>query len=421
MTEYCFVVDKNNNKLSPTNINKGWYLIRKGRAKLTNKYPMTIQLSKEVSDKEKDASEFVVGIDDGSKFVGLAIIQICKAKVKIVFKSTILLRKDVKHLMDVRRGYRRYHRYHKHYRPKRFNNRKSSKREGRIPPSIRQKKDSILRVVRQLNKIVTINQIILEDVAIDIRALTEGYKPYVWQYTKSNRLDENLRIATLIRDKFTCQKCGKTACGLEAHHIIPKRKGGNDSIRNLISLCNGCHDNIKYHELDYVSFFQTLIQGRNVNFKDAQHVMQGKTYLRQELEKVAPVNLTNGGDTANKRIDWDIPKSHSNDAVVICNRKITATQCNIAEWTVKPMRSKSKRKIEFLSGFKHRDLVRYTKKDGQSYTGYITAIYPARKCVNIITLDGKILNRYGINRLNLIWRFSKIYWFNINRKEGLAA
>jgi len=44
MTEYCFVVDVKGKKLSPTKVNKAWFLIRKKRAKLVHKYPMVIQL-----------------------------------------------------------------------------------------------------------------------------------------------------------------------------------------------------------------------------------------------------------------------------------------------------------------------------------------------------------------------------------------
>ena len=72
--EYCFVVDKNNRPLSPTKVNKGWYLVRKGRAKLKSKYPMVIQLEKEVEPDEDDESYMVCGIDDGSAHVGLAIV-----------------------------------------------------------------------------------------------------------------------------------------------------------------------------------------------------------------------------------------------------------------------------------------------------------------------------------------------------------
>lgn len=138
--EYCFVVDVNNKPLAPTKINKGWYLIRKGRAKLIIKYPMVIRLNKEVKQDDDDKSHFDIGIDDGSSHVGLAIIQRCLTKNKVVFKGTIEQRQDVKHLMDVRRGYRRYKRGHKRYRQARFNNRSNSKRNGRLAPSIKQKK-----------------------------------------------------------------------------------------------------------------------------------------------------------------------------------------------------------------------------------------------------------------------------------------
>ncbi len=411
MTEYCFVFDSKGKKLNPTKVNKGWYLIRKKRAVLVDKYPMVIQLTKEVKDEEDDESQFVVGIDDGSKHVGIGIVQKCKTKNKSVFKGTIELRQDVSHLMIVRAGYRSYRRYHKGYRPKRFDNRASSRRKNRIAPSIKQKKDSILRVLNRLKKYININEIHLEDVAIDIRALQEGKKLYKWQYQKSNRLDENLRKAAILRDNNTCQMCYKTNCKIEVHHIIPKRLKGDNSIYNLISLCEDCHEKVTGDELKYKENFQIKINGKQLSFHIAQHVMQGKNYLREGLKKIAPLKLTNGGDTANKRIELDIKKSHANDALVITELNIEKEQCNIKDWKIKPQRKKAKSKIDKLEGFKHRDLVKYTKRNGDAYIGYITAMYPQRNCVNITTLDGKSLKRYGIKRLKLLWRFSKIYWF----------
>ena len=69
---YCFVVDKSNRPLAPTKVNKGWYLVRKGRAKLKSKYPMVIQLEKEVESDKDDESHMVCGIDDGSAQIGRA-------------------------------------------------------------------------------------------------------------------------------------------------------------------------------------------------------------------------------------------------------------------------------------------------------------------------------------------------------------
>jgi 5-methylcytosine-specific restriction endonuclease McrA len=406
MTEYCFVQDYNGKQLSPTKINKGWYLIRKQRAALVLKYPMVIRLKKEVPDEEQDTSKFIVGIDDGSKSVGIAIVQKCKTKNKVVFKGTIEQRQDVRHLMDVRRGYRRYHRQHKRYRKARFDNCASSKREGRLAPSIKQKKDAVLRVVNRLEKWCPINKIILEDVQIDIRALQDG-KLYSWQYQKSNRLDENLRMATLIRDKYTCQECGKKNCELQAHHIVPRRSYGNNSTYNLITLCKKCHDKTKGCEEKFIEKYQEKIKGKNINFSDAMHVMQGKTYLRQALNDIAPLKLTVGSETANKRIDWGIEKSHSNDAIVITG--LRPDTCNIKKWTIKPMRRQSKAKGVEVEGFRHRDFVSYTDSKNIIYRGYVTALYTDKKQMNIQSPE-KHLKRCGYKRCKLLERFEKIYW-----------
>jgi hypothetical protein len=406
----CFVLDTQGNKLSPTKENRAWYLIRKEKAILKNKFPMVIQLKKEILVDEIDSTPVHLGIDDGSKFVGIALVQECKRKNKPLFKGTIELRTDVKDKMTIRRGYRRYRRSHKKYRPARFNNRSSSIKEGRLTPSIGQKKDSILRVVNQLQKWIRITSISLEDVLIDIRALEKGYKPYKWEYQQSNRLDENIRKAVVLRDHNCCQDCGVTNTRMEVHHIIPRRLNGSDSIYNLITLYSTCHSDVTGDELKHSGRLFKKIKGRNIPYNDAMHVMQGKSYLQNELIKIAPLALTTGGDTDNKRIDWGIDKSHANDGIVICHLKVKSNQCELKNWTIKTMRKRSSKKIESANGFHHRDFVKYTKRNGETYLAYITALYPKKNQCNMTTIDGKSLKRYGLTRLSLVWRFSKIYW-----------
>jgi hypothetical protein len=408
MSNYCFVLDSTEKQLSPTSINKAWYLIRKNKACLINKYPMVIKLNREIDSDEIENGEIVCGIDDGSKHVGIAII----TKHKILFKGVIELRQDVKHLMDLRKRHRQYRRSHKRYRIKRYNNRSSSRRTGRIPPSIKQKKDSILRIVNKLNKWIKITKIVLEDVEIDIRVLQEGSKLLKGQHQKSNRLDENLRKAAIIRDGYKCMECGKKSIPLEVHHIVPKRLKGTNTICNLITLCKTCHSHTFQNEEQFISKYQQMVEGENVRTDHAQHVMQGKKYLRNELSKIAELELTTGSDTANSRIYWCIPKSHSNDALIITGIDMKGGDYNVSEWTIRPMRKKKKNKQDGLLGFKHRDLVKYTKKNGDSYVGWITAIYPEKKQCNITTIDGTVLKRYGLKNLKKIWRFSNIYWLN---------
>lgn len=404
---YCFVVDKNNRPLAPTKVNKGWYLVRKGRAKIKSRYPMVIQLEKEVEPDKYDESRVVVGIDDGSAHVGLAIVQKCPTKNKVVFKGTIEQRQDVKHLMDVRRGYRRYHRYHKRYRQARFNNRHSSKRSGRLAPSIKQKKDAVLRVLYQLNRWINIQEYYLEDVCMDIRAMTDGYKPYRWQYQKSSRLDENLRKAAIIRDGCKCQECGRSNCVLEVHHIKARKYGGADTIGNLITLCSGCHQKTEGREREFEDRYFKIIGSKPKRFDYAMHVMQGKNYLREKISELGPLHLTNGGETANKRIDWNIEKSHSNDAICITN--CNPDTCDVKEWIIKPMRRKSKAKTDNVLGVRHRDLVSYTYKNGEIHTGYVTALYPELLALNFQSKT-KHCKKVNARKCRLLWKFDKIYW-----------
>ena len=332
MTEYSFVLDINDKKLAPCNINKAWYLIRKNKAILVQKIPMVIKLKREVKETN---IEIICGIDDGSKRVGIALVQKCKTKNKPVFKGTIELRQDVMTLMEQRRGYRRYKRSHKKHRKARFNNRKSSKRKERIAPSILQKRQSTLRVVNRLAKFIDIKEIVLEDVTIDIRTLSEGKKLYKWQYQKSNRLDENIRKAVILRDGCKCMDCGKKDTILEVHHIIPKRLKGKNNLGNLITLCSKCHQKTEGKEELFIEKYQNLINGKNIRFDYAQHVMQRKNYLRKELKKIANLSLAFGGDTANKRIDWNVEKTHSNDAICITDLEVNEKICNIKDWIIK--------------------------------------------------------------------------------------
>ena len=407
LKEYSFVLDANGTKLDPTIVQNAWRLIRQKKAKLVSKFPMVIQLNKAVENPNKD--EIRCGIDDGAVHVGIALVQKCKTKNKILFKGPIEQRKDVKKLMDQRRNYRNYHRQHKRHRAQRFNNRASSKRRGRLPPTIKQKKQAIIRVIDRLLHWINIDSYWLEDVKVDVRALTDGYKPYKWQYQKSNRLDENLRKATILRDSNKCRMCGKTNCRLEVHHITPRRLGGRDVLSNLITLCEKCHEKTYEREMDFAEMFYSMIDGKDIPvLKHASHVMQGKTWLQNELRQRGELHLTIGANTANKRIDWGIEKTHSNDA--ICITDLMPDSVNLADWCIKPMRRQSKAKVNEVCGFRHRDYVTYTYRNGETHTGYVTAMYPDKNQLNFQS-PTKPCKRVNALKTRLLWRFNKIYWF----------
>ena len=409
MTNYSFVLDADGKQLSPTKEPKAWFMIRHGKAKLVSKYPMVIQLNRVIPDDELCKDEVRCGIDDGGLHVGIALVQKCQTKNKVLFKGTIEQRNDVKHLMDVRRGYRRYHRNHKRYRKARFSNRGSSKRSNRIAPSVLQKRQAIIRVINWLNRWVHIDSYWLEDVAIDIRALTDGYKPYNWQYQKSNRLDENLRKAVILRDGYKCMECGKSNCKLEVHHIKPIRLNGSSTLGNLITLCKNCHQRTEGKEEQFMQhYFSILGTSDNKKMNYAQHTMIGKNWLRNELSKLGELHITNGGDTSNKRIDWNIDKSHSNDAICIADLK--PYTIDLQNCIIKPMRRQSKATTDSVFGIKHRDLIHYSTRTGKQADGYVTALYPKSNQLSFKTSDLVDYKKVSARSCNMLWRFEKIYW-----------
>lgn len=55
---------------------------------------------------------------------------------------------------------------------------------------------------------------------------------------------EKLRMQVLKRDERLCQVCfkaGRIKLATEVDHVVPKGKGGTDSLANLQAICGPCH------------------------------------------------------------------------------------------------------------------------------------------------------------------------------------
>jgi 5-methylcytosine-specific restriction endonuclease McrA len=229
-----YVINKNGNPLMPCKPAKARKLLRDGKAKPVKRVPFTIQLT---WDCEENLQPVIIGIDKGSKITGFSAI----ANDEILVSGYINHRRDVTQKMEARAANRRQRRNRLWHRPPRFNNRSSSKRSGRLPPSGKANADEVIRVINTLP--LPITSVIIEDVLIDIAKLNDPTLVGK-DYKKSNRLHENLRKATLLRDDFRCQQCHVKNTRLEVHHIKPSSEGGKNTIKNLITLCSKCHSHI---------------------------------------------------------------------------------------------------------------------------------------------------------------------------------
>ena len=247
-----------------------------------------------------------MGVDSGSKYIGLS----ATTKDKVLFESVVEVRNDIVNLLSTRRELRSSRRNRKtRYRKSRFSNRVSSKKEGWLAPSIKQKIQTHLTVVDKVCHILPITNITVEVASFDIQKIKN---PEISgeDYQQGEQLGFwNVREYVLFRDNHECQHChGKSKdTVLNVHHIESRKTGGN-SPNNLITLCETCHH--KYHQGEI-----ELKIKRGKSFRDATFmgIMRWAFYdvLKEKHQNVA---LTYGYITKNTRIKNNLPKEHFIDA-----------------------------------------------------------------------------------------------------------
>src|SRR6266478_3017012 len=192
---FVYVRNLDGAALMPCTPAKARKLLRADKAKIITYRPFTIQLTWQC---EGQVQPITCGIDKGSSITSIA----CIGNGQVLLAAEIHHRRDVKEKMDDRRERRKSRRARRWYRPARFLNRASSKRSGRLPPSIKTNVEEVIRVVQHIP--LPISAIVIEDVQVDIARLNTPTLTGS-QYQDPTRLDENLRIACLMRDGYTCQ------------------------------------------------------------------------------------------------------------------------------------------------------------------------------------------------------------------------
>lgn len=299
-----YVVSINGQPLMPTNrYGKIRRLLKNGQAKVLKRCPFTVQLLYETKNVTQPIS---LGVDAGSKYIGLS----ATTKDKVLFESVVEVRNDIVNLLSTRRELRRNRRNRKtRYRKSRFSNRVSSKKEGWLAPSIKQKIQTHLTVVDKVCTILPITNITVEVASFDIQKIKN---PEISgeEYQHGEQLGFwNVREYVLFRDNHECQFChGKSKDNILNVHHIESRKTGGDPPSNLITLCETCHH--RYHQGD-----MELKLKRGQSFRDATFmgIMRWAFYdvLKEKHQNVA---LTYGYITKNTRIKNNLPKDHYIDA-----------------------------------------------------------------------------------------------------------
>ena len=345
---FVYVLDKNEQPLMPTSrFGKVRRMLRDKKAKVVKRCPFTIRLLYE--PETKIVQEVVLGVDTGSKHVGVA----CIGNDKVLYQAQIELRDVIKRKMDSRRKYRKSRRFRKtRYRKPRFLNRGNSIRKDRYCPTITSKCYGHVWEIEFCKKILPIKTLVFETGKFDTQLMEKPWlQEHKWAYQKGvNYGYANAREHALVRDKYTCQCCGKRNCRVEVHHIVFRSNNGSDTLENLITLCEDCHKAVHLGEIEL------KLKGKR---RSTLRYATQMSIIRSMLLYVTKANRENLG----------LKKDHYIDACVIASGGLKFESSNIlyrkrcvsiqSRILTKGIRAEKKIPTGKVHGFKRYDKVKY--------------------------------------------------------------
>ena len=309
-----YVLDREGKPLMPTK-RCGWvaYALKHGDAKVVRREPFTIKL---LRDSTRYLQEVTLGVDVGSRHIGLS----ASTEKKELYSAQVELRTDVSELLTARREFRRGRRGRRHnwYRPARWANRANEEGNAALPPSIKHKADSHIRMIMFVCKILPISKVRVELGKFDTQKI-QNPEIHNEQYQQGALAGwENLKAFAKWRDGNKCRVCGKSlrtdsSVRLEVHHIRRRADGGSNTPDNVVTLCHECHE--AHHQKKKVLKFKKPPIHKNEAHMNSMRKYLMDTLLFYPWRKV--VEFTYGYKTAIARREHGIDKSHSNDAYCI--------------------------------------------------------------------------------------------------------
>lgn len=400
------VINKDGKPLMPCSPRKARLLLKSGKAKVVKSHTgyFTIQLLYGSSGYRQNVT---VGIDTGSAVVPISAI----SGKKVLYAKEKILRKDVKFQLQDRALYRRGRRSRLPYRKKRFMNRvkakctvcgtnnvpkswkyvkrknggKSKKKvsNGRqsvcricqgkkgqhkgvniLPPSVKNKAESIINDIDKLSRSLPITDIVIEIASFDTQKMADATTQGV-EYQQGTLFGEEVKSYLLALTKHKCIYCGGLTNDniLEVDHLYPVSKGGSNKIDNLVIACNTCNNAKGSKELKQwqnmlsedneidarrIKAIQALQKkgGKHKAFQYSALTQSYKNYLLSELAKKYTISITFGYETKYNRKQLKLEKTQLNDALVIASGGNEFDMPNIY---IKEKQIKKRLSAEFIS------------------------------------------------------------------------
>ena len=310
-----YVISKDGERLMPTTrLGRVRHLLKEGKAHIVGRKPFTIQLDYESTTYTQ---EIELCVDTGAQHVGISVKSESKEYGSIQFD----LLSDEKERHDDCRKYRRTRRNRKRYRKARFDNRKRHAEVKWLAPSLANKADRHIDIIKNFVAVAPITDVYVEMGQFDtqvLAAVQEG-KPIPegvdYQYGPAYGHD-TLREAVFQRDNYTCRFCGrnsfKDGAILHEHHAYFWRGQHGDRLEELATCCEKCHTTANHQPGGKLWGFDEELP----RYVGAAFMNSVKWYIWEILKRDLPcdVHMTYGAVTKRSRLNLGLDKSHMNDA-----------------------------------------------------------------------------------------------------------
>jgi hypothetical protein len=295
--------------LMPCSQRKARLLLKQKKAKIVGYKPFTIQLCYATGEAKQ---EVTVGIDEGVRHVGVAIV----SQDKVLVKGEIELRQDVHSLLLTRAQYRRSRRFRKtRYRKARFLNCK--RHEGWLPPSIRAKINANFTWIDKFYGLVPSPKLRIEVGKFDMaKMISPDIQGVDYQHGQTYGYYD-VRYFVFARDEYACQVCKRKNKILHTHHIVYRSEGGTDRADNLITVCTDCHTS-ENHKTGGILYKWMKEHKKTKQYKEPPFM---NTLRIWTFRKYPNAEITYGSETSPRRKELGLEKTHYNDAIAITGVK----------------------------------------------------------------------------------------------------
>lgn len=313
--QHALVLGSDLRALDPCHPARARKLLHQGRAAVFRRHPFVI-IMRDRAGATSFTHQHRVKIDPGSTASGIALV--AEARSELIWAAELTHRgEQIKQRMAARCGLRRARRHRKcRYRPRRILNRASSRRKGRLPPSLQSRVENLATWVERLRRFCHVTMLSMELGKFDTQKM-ETPEIRGTEYQQGELLGYEVREYLLEKFGHKCAYCGAESVPMEVEHIIPRSRGGSDRVSNLAIACKACNQ-IKGN-LTAAEFGHPEVQAQaRQTLKAAAVINAARWAIFRRLEATGlPLEVGTGALTKLNRTQLGLPKRHWADAACV--------------------------------------------------------------------------------------------------------